>query len=396
MQAYIERFQQTRIALFEESTKKRHAPSDLIKSADSIKRARLENRLENTAVPTAVPVPVSAAQIFTIESNQPGSQNFDVTVIPHDTVVRILLHILPTIDPTKLETSVNIVKGRLLALAQAQADAANAAAAATANNFVEDEEEYEPVFEPVEDTEQIKNRLDMEDPEDLAIGIPKPSHVNLGPFHLPGPQPLSEADLNTLNTTIMDSLFNKIELTPLAPQSTSTKSGLYRVAANGSDRNALITTFSRFITRPAAGLFSKSPKAAKTQEGLDGDLSIPKVHDLNNRGRYKLLRYILSDWTRRMEMATTWLTEEWYNDQICKKAYTSEESKVASLPPEPNFPRWTLHFLDELSAYIGSEHTKLLIRFVSDVPGLDADIIEKVKRLAQDPERVAMVITVIQ
>jgi symplekin len=288
------------------------------------------------------------------------------------------------------------VKGRLLALAQSQADALNAAAAASASAFVEDEEEYEPDFQLIEDAEQVKNRLEMESSEDLGIGIPKPSQVHLGRFSLPNPQPLSETDLNSLNTAMIDHFFARIETSQLSTQQTGSKAGLQRVAANTNDRNSLVTAFSRLLTRPAAGIYTESTAQIQEKNDVNGDLSIPKVQDLSNRGRYKLLQYILSDWTRRMEVASTWLTEEWYNDQICKKAYDERETKNGSLPPQPNFPRWTLHFLDELSAFIGSEHTKLLIRFVSDVPGLDADIIGKVKHLATDPERVTMVVTVIQ
>jgi symplekin len=195
---------------------------------------------------------------------------------------------------------------------------------------------------------------------------------------------------------MIDNLFARIESAQSLTQQTDVKAGLQRVAANTNDRNSLVTTFSRLLTRPAAGIFAESNGKVQEKEDVNNGLSIPKVQDLSNGGRYKILQYILSDWTRRMEVATIWLTEEWYNDQICKKAYDNRDSKNGSLPPQPNFSRWTLHFLDELSAYIGSEHTKLLIRFVSDVPGLDADIIGKVKHLAIDPERVTMVVTVIQ
>lgn len=170
----------------------------------------------------------------------------------------------------------------------------------------------------------------------------------------------------------------------------TSKPGLQRVAASTTDRTSLVTAMSRLLTRPSAGLFDGT--AAK---GETPSLSIAKAHELGNQGRQKLLQYILRDWTRRMEIASIWLTEEWYNDQICKKSYENDGSK-GTFPPEPNFPRWTLHFLDELSAFVGSEHDKLLIRFVSDIPGLDANIIDKVKQLAGDPERVTMVVKVIQ
>jgi symplekin len=198
----------------------------------------------------------------------------------------------------------------------------------------------------------------------------------------------------------MDNVLRRFDMFPQSAANRSQKAGFNRLAASSNDRQATITTYIRLITRPTAGL---SPSLETN--GVDGeqkpkielsrkDAMTVQVKDLCDRSRQQLLHYILNDWSRRMDIATTWLTEEWYNDKVCEEM--DKENKSQSSPPSaPNFSKWAHHFLDELSAFIGSEHTKLLVRFVSEVPGLDAGIIDKIKKLALDPERVVMVVSTI-
>jgi symplekin len=101
MQAYLERLQSARNTLFEEAGKKRPAPTDLAKGPESAKKPRIDQ----SAV--VVPGPVSVAQIFTLTSD-PGVQNFDVTKLPNDIVVKILLPLLKSVDPSALGSAVNV------------------------------------------------------------------------------------------------------------------------------------------------------------------------------------------------------------------------------------------------------------------------------------------------
>lgn len=39
---------------------------------------------------------------------------------------------------------------------------------------------------------------------------------------------------------------------------------------------------------------------------------------------------------------------------------------------------------------------KVLIRFLSEIPAINADILERVKKLARDPERVGLAVNAIQ
>ena len=104
MQAYLERLQQARLALFEEASRKRPAPDDLTKASDASKRPWIDAAGQSSIV---APGPVSIAEIFTL-TNDPGAQNFDVTIIPHDTVVKLLTPLLSSVDATRLEAAVSV------------------------------------------------------------------------------------------------------------------------------------------------------------------------------------------------------------------------------------------------------------------------------------------------
>jgi symplekin len=257
---------------------------------------------------------------------------------------------------------------------------------------VEEDDDYEPDYEPVEDAEQVKNRLEMESSDDLGIGPPKGSQITLGPFKLPLPQQLGKEDLDKLNYSTMERIFGLIDQYANAVSQKS-KPGFNRLAASSNDRQSMIINFIRLITRPSAGI---SEVLLRDSNGDTGGISpaklqAMKLQAIGDRGRQQLLHYIMNDWTHRMDIATTWLTEEWYNDLICSQAVKQENE-----PMKRNFAIWAHRFLDELSVYISHEHQNLLIRFVSEVPGLDADILNKIKRLALDPERIVMTVKAFQ
>lgn len=276
--------------------------------------------------------------------------------------------------------------------ARAQSAAVTASTIIPAS-VVEEDDDYEPDFEPVEDVEQIKNRLEMKSSDELGIGPAKDAHVTLGSFRLPLPEQLSKEDLDKLNYSTMDRIFGLID--EYAGVVSKATTGFNRLAASANDRQSMITNFIRLITRPIAGV---SEVLAKEINGTASTGGIPastlqamKLKSIGDRGRQQLLHYILNDWTHRMDIATTWLTEEWYNDLWC-----SQSSKQEGDALKRNFSIWAHRFLDELAVYISHEHTNLLIRFVSEVPGLDADLLNKIKRLALDPERIVMTVKAFQ
>lgn len=113
IQHYIDRLHQTRLELFDESNRKRPAPSEPTDGLNQVKRQRLGADVHTippqqpAGPPPIPPGPTSFAQLFTL-TQDPVTKVFDVTQVPIDLVTRILVPVLRTIDSEKLNNAVNV------------------------------------------------------------------------------------------------------------------------------------------------------------------------------------------------------------------------------------------------------------------------------------------------
>ncbi len=250
----------------------------------------------------------------------------------------------------------------------------------------EDEEEYEPDFEP-EDAEQLINKLD---------GLPSnpfPSHggpsTALAPYKLPEAPPLSEQDVQKYGDMTVHRAFGMLSSVDETQKSKVAKGGFNRLAATDYNRDAWVTILSRLATRASAGLDDP-------EEGIKDEYAVK-----NTRGNFRisdavrdgLYQYILYNWKSRIDVAISWLNEEWYNDMILTE--TAEDSTMngtsnghtRSKPPPGNYHRCALRLIDGILPYI--EHTdKIIIRFLSEIPAIDYSILVRLKKMAEDPERI--------
>lgn len=154
-------------------------------------------------------------------------------------------------------------------------------------------------------------------------------------------------------------------------------------AAGGRDRDSWVTVVSRLATRSLTGL-----------DG--GDTSLMKNEKLASVSLAHMIRdamhlYIIGDFRRRIDVAVSWLNEEWYNDMIQTK--TTGGSAYGMTPV---YDRLVLKLIDALVAYLDAKDNKVLIRFLSEIPAVNRDILERIKRLARDPERVPLAVSTIQ
>jgi symplekin len=99
--------------------------------------------------------------------------------------------------------------------------------------------------------------------------------------------------------------------------------------------------------------------------------------------------YILDDFRPRLNLAISWLTEEWYADKTMAKMRPG-------LQGLPNYSRWANRLVDRLLPYLDARDKNLLIRFLSEIPLIDREILDRVKTLARDPERISMCILAMQ
>ncbi|EGD85702.2 hypothetical protein H113_06670 [Trichophyton rubrum MR1459] len=214
-----------------------------------------------------------------------------------------------------------------------------------------------------------------------------PDIVSLGPFVLPRPPPLSPEDVEHLGQETASRIFSMISILPQSSKAVvnnpSQSLGFGRLAASSSDRESWLTLLTRLATRSPAGL--------ESEESVD-DQKEPGKQNIANTIRNMLYRYVLEDFRARMNFAISWMNEEWYNDQIQLK---NASSQIEGDPKNPYVPihygRWSLKLLEGMLPYLDAKD-KVLIRFLSELPELDSPLIQKVKTLANDPERVSLCI----
>lgn len=273
------------------------------------------------------------------------------------------------------------VRARYLDLSKHQPRSATDAAAAATNQLPkgDDEDEYEPDYEPTEDAEQIANRLDQP-PDGLEL---QKSEVALGPFNLPPPPPLGDQEVADYGKGTVNRVFGIMGALDDDPNRGKTqKPGFNRLAASTYNRDAWVTIIARLATRASAGLDENLIKSENRNSiSRKGDFSI------GNTIRDTLYLYILEDFRRRIDVAVSWLNEEWYNDRI--QAQNSDEHPVL------HYQKWVLKLMDGILPYLEATD-KFLIRFLSEIPEVNREVLERVKKLARDPERVTLAVNAIQ
>lgn len=181
------------------------------------------------------------------------------------------------------------------------------------------------------------------------------------------------------------------------PRSKATKSGFNRLAASDYGRDSWVTILSRLATRANAGLDDPD-------EGIKDEYAVKNAKgsfSISEAVRDAIYDYIIHDWKKRMDVAMSWLNEEWYNDQVLaqsvKKATKNGVNGHTSGndSPQGNYPRCALRMIDGILGFI--ENTdKILLRFLSEIPALDREILSRLKTMAKDPERIDLACTSLQ
>jgi symplekin len=375
---------------------KRAAVDEPVDGLDSAKRQRLGADVPGmpqgaSAPPLLPPGPVSYAQLYTL-TNDSNMAQLHVRQIPADMAVRTLVHLLKfNISREHLDHAVNTVKGRFITLtSQSQVALPHAA-----QDMDDDDDDYEPDYQPTEDAEQLKNRLEVDAPEDAKLMKQSQVQESVGPYRLPKAPPMTNEVIDMIAVATIERMFGTLNTLQASQEASEKKRGFYEPVVRGAvDRNAYFRLIVRIAVRPLAGL--EKADQYKTAEGhINGEKDIPIADHI----RQKLLQYILSDWNRRIGNAVTWFTEEWLTEQAVWKAYEANldaangsGGDVKASPPR-HYQKWVLRFIDDLSVYLGGskQDMKILVRFISEIPELDREIVERVAGLASDPERTTIV-----
>ncbi|OTB06529.1 hypothetical protein M426DRAFT_318931 [Hypoxylon sp. CI-4A] len=380
IQQYIERLMRSRAEIFDEGSRKR-ALAGQAEGLDA-KRQRIgpvssHPQVEITPLKAG---PHTLADVFSFTSNE-GLKQFNVVDnVPAPLAAKISITTMSRVDPQLLDRAIQGVRDRLATLHATQPVPINPETAPL--DVEEDEDDYEPDYYAAEDTEQILNKLDSS-PADERHELAKPAALSglaLPTFSLPPPPTLNLDQAAKAGQGSITRVFGTMR-TLEDPAVKKTKAGINRLAASSYDRDSWITVISRLATRANAGL----DDIPEDEEDIKGASQAIRLSDSI---REMLFNYILEDFRKYIDVAVSWLSEEWYNDRV--------QQRAASTSPFPHdasihYEKWAVRLLDGFLPYVHSQD-KVLTRFLSELPDLNPAIFSRVKALCRDPSLVSLIL----
>lgn len=332
--------------------------------------ARRQRITTSIQIPPLGSGPHSVADLFSLVASD-GLKSFDISQVPAPLVAKINVNALSNIDTQVLATAIEGVRHRIVALASAPRQELNPNTAPLGVD--EDDDDYEPDFYQAEDTEQILNKLDGS-----SSALDHTRHLDdnlaLKSFSLAQPPQLTpETALSAGNGTIVRVLDMMKSLEE--PTGKKNKAGFNRLAAGSGSREAWMTILTRLATRSSAGLEEIS---------LKGEEDSPIwAQSLSSNARDIIYNYVMEDFRRHIDVAVSWLCEEWYNDKV--------QSKTDRHHPM-HYEKCALRLLDGFLPYLHTQD-KVLTRFLSEIPELNKTILARVKYMCRDPSVVKLALT---
>ncbi|KAM3445456.1 hypothetical protein NHJ13734_000369 [Beauveria thailandica] len=366
MQQHVERNMRMIAEAFDTSGKKRALEAAQHDGSDA-KRQRITTA--QIQIPPLGSGPHSLADLFSLVSND-GLKTFDLSLVPPAMVSKLVVTTLARLDTQLLAKAVDGVRDRLQTVANAPVAELNPNTAPLGVD--DDDDDYEPDFYQAEDTEQILNKLDSE-PSGLDP-IHLDDNLALKSFSLSQPQQLTPELALTAGAGTVEKVVGMMK--SLEDSSAKkVKAGFSRLAASSGTKDAWMTILARLATRSSAGLDEIFVKGED-----DGDTW---SQSLSNTIREVLYNYIMEDFRKHIDVAVSWLCEEWYNDRLLSKTnrdYPKYYEKCA------------LRLLDGFLPYVHPQD-KVLTRFLSEIPELNQEILSRVKQMCRDPLVVKLALT---
>ena len=325
--------------------------------------------------------------MFTL-TREEALKSFDVNLIPLDLVVRITASVYHNLDASHLDAAINGVRSRYLDISKQPPPPGPALI--PVDPAYEEDDDYEPEYVPgpQEDEAQIRNRLDPSPADELSG--PEPD-LALRAFKLAQPPPITFEEAEGMGKGAISRVFsmmNTLEEPAKAP-----KAGLNRLAGSNFDREAWVTVITRLATRASPDM----PNDEDVEEEEKALLLRAQGHSLGDGIRETLWRYVVEDFRHRIDVAISWLNEEWYNDQLQSRAAKEPDATNGEGPPlvaQANYEKWTLKLLDAIVPYLDA-NDKVLVRFLGEIPEVSQAVLDRVKNLARDPDRVSLAVKAI-
>ncbi|KAF2724926.1 hypothetical protein K431DRAFT_281399 [Polychaeton citri CBS 116435] len=401
MQQHVERLRHSLVDAFSDHANhlKRSAPDEPTDGLDNAKRARIEantTHQESSAqgqpqplqYPPLPPGPVTVAQLFTL-TNDTRLTSFHAEAFPATATAQLVQALLSSADLNRLNGSVNTVRARILELGRRPVPSALDAAKEALGQ--DDEDDYDPVMTFDGDREQVENEIDVLSDADVD------ADVAIGAFHLPPPAPLSRQEQDECIRTSVMRVFGTLaerdkDLKIKGGKKANDRKGFNAISSIAtSDRDGWVTLLTRLATRTNLDILNDPDKVKQENNERALAKKTGGVLSLSTGIREALVHYIMEDWRRRIDVAVAWLNEEWYCDRLHSNAHLPHLDPTSDIAEAlPNYHAYTIRLLDGLLPYIDTRDNRALIRLFSEVPALDREMMARLKKLAQDPERVQL------
>ncbi|KAH9983897.1 Symplekin tight junction protein C terminal-domain-containing protein [Russula compacta] len=226
-----------------------------------------------------------------------------------------------------------------------------------------------------EDIEYEPDRLNLElepmqeDDETLATAELDANKLLPLKFQVPTPSVLGELERVATVKSVATRIWQSSGDLAVGPQ------------AGGRDMWMLLLV--RMITRvvdPEDGK-DKLQGAVNKITGSDADVEMNdetlELYERQDRLRRTLCDYIMADFSGRIRLATTWMNEEWYNDQV---RLSSDDDW------RPNYELWLNQIVAEYQLRLDRKD-RMFARFLLDLPSVPSDVFTLLRDLCAEPDR---------
>ncbi|KAJ8612953.1 hypothetical protein MRB53_037161 [Persea americana] len=286
-----------RAATLEDTNRKRPAPSEPTDGLDDAKRQRLDAEVPSDSTkPTHIPLPasgpVSYAQLYTLVAD-PTLLGISVGDLPVDLLCRYIVLLMKRIDDKHFDDAINAVRARYLSLSSIKT--------ATPLQNAESVTGISPPSHPLSEAQQLVNELDAG-----TMLAPISESLALKPFRIPQPQPFSADEVGEYGKDAVNRVFSTVTV---IEENVATAGGATMVLALQDTRTSWATLVSRLATR--ALLFVGTPDSKVKIEGSTSMVRHSGTFSVADAIRETLLRHIVDEFRTRMDIAITWLNEEW-------------------------------------------------------------------------------------
>uniref|UniRef100_D8Q373 Symplekin n=1 Tax=Schizophyllum commune (strain H4-8 / FGSC 9210) TaxID=578458 RepID=D8Q373_SCHCM len=144
----------------------------------------------------------------------------------------------------------------------------------------------------------------------------------------------------------------------------------------------LVRMVTRVAAPPVGDAGSGEGDAANGQVVTAAD--VEKFYERQDALRKTLRDYIVADFSGRLSLATTWMNEEWYNDQIHLQFMKDERWR-------PNYDIWLAQLVAAYETMLDDERS--FAKFLLDLPAVPPDVMDLLRDLCIEggsPNRVAV------